>query len=252
MLLLLPPSESKRDGGAGRLDLGSLSFPGLTAHRREALRGIAALGTDPIRASEALRLGPARASELAHNRVVLTSPVRPAIERYAGVLYDAIGVCSLPGAARAALGETVVIHSALFGLIGADDAIPRYRLSHDSRLPGPGLRAIWRPAVEEVLAGVPGTVIDCRSEGYRALGRLRPGPGRALLRVVRSVPSGRARALSHASKATKGRFLRDIATALPRIDGLDELRTAAAEAGWSLTPSPGAPGGQVLLALFER
>ena len=60
----------------------------------------------------------------------------PAIDRYTGVLFDALDAPSLDADAREFARETVVVHSALFGLVGALDEIPAYRLSHDSRLPG--------------------------------------------------------------------------------------------------------------------
>ncbi|MCY7325370.1 MAG: peroxide stress protein YaaA, partial [Microbacteriaceae bacterium] len=91
MLVLLPPSETKRDGGDDRsLDLSRLSFQGLTVSRAAALDATSALALDPDAMAAALRLGPTQRGELERNRRIAQSPVMPAMDRYTGVLYDAL------------------------------------------------------------------------------------------------------------------------------------------------------------------
>ena len=46
MKLLLPPSESKSDGGSGRLALGRLSRPALNPARAAVLDAVIALSAD--------------------------------------------------------------------------------------------------------------------------------------------------------------------------------------------------------------
>ena len=97
--------------------------------------------------------------------------------RYTGVLYDALGEDTLSPAAREFAREHVLIHSALFGLVRAGDPIPRYRLAHDSRLPGAYAgKALARSPISAALADRPGLTLDLRSEAYVALG---PAPDRA-------------------------------------------------------------------------
>jgi hypothetical protein len=142
MLILLPPSETKRDGGTdgSRLDLGALSFPELTRARRAAIAGLRAISTSVAASTKALGLGPTQRFEIDRNRALASSPTMPAIERYTGVLYDAIDVDGLDVAAREFLTRHAIIHSALFGLVSADDPIPAYRFSLT-----PGFRAArWR------------------------------------------------------------------------------------------------------------
>src|SRR4030095_5058044 len=135
MLLLLPPSETKRDGGGGgALDLASLSHAGLTELRAELVERVTTLAGDHDAAMRALKLGPRQAPEVERNRRLRDSPTMPAIDRYTGVLFDALDASSLSNAARSFAGDTVLVHSALFGLVGALDPIPAYRLSHDSRV----------------------------------------------------------------------------------------------------------------------
>ncbi|GGI47793.1 cytoplasmic iron level regulating protein YaaA (DUF328/UPF0246 family) [Agromyces flavus] len=209
MLLLLPPSETKRDGGDGSpLELGNLSFSGLHAARSTVLEATIRLAADDAAMMRALKLGPRQAGEVERNRRLDESPTMPAIDRYTGVLYDALDAASLDPAARAHAGERVVVHSALFGLVGAADHIPAYRLSHDSRLPGLRLRSHWREPIGAELEAVDGLVVDLRSEGYAELGPAPQRPDSVFVRVVSVDERGRRRALNHFNKRAKGLFAR--------------------------------------------
>jgi uncharacterized protein len=229
MLLILPPSETKRDGGAegSRLDLASLSFPSLAPQRAGVLKALSTLSRNQRIGTGALSLGPTQRLGLARNRTVTSSAVLPAIERYTGVLYDGLDAEALTETERAFAAGHVAIHSALFGLLGADDPIPAYRLSHSSRLPGLSLGRHWREAVSAVLEQHDGLIIDARSEAYASLG---PAPRRGdsvYLRVVTVGDSGRRVALSHFNKKAKGEFARAVIAA-----GL-EHRTVDALLGWA-------------------
>ncbi len=240
MLILLPPSETKRDGGDGPpLDLTALSFPALMGARRQALSALKALSRNLSAATGMLRLGPSSATEAARNRVVTTSPTMAAIDRYDGVLFDELDAASLPASARRFAAQHLAIGSALFGLSGALDPIPGYRLSHDSRLPGTTLGKIWRPALTAVLAAREGLVLDFRSEGYAALG---PAPDRTdsvYLRVVSEGGDGRKRALNHFNKKGKGAFARRLL--LAEIDHPDLASLLAWAAAEGIRLEPGAP-----------
>jgi cytoplasmic iron level regulating protein YaaA (DUF328/UPF0246 family) len=210
VLLLLPPSETKRPGGipGTRLSLAELRFPMLTDARRATLRAVTSLAQDHDAAVKALKLGPKQHHEVAKNRALESSELLPAADRYTGVLYDALDAKSLPEAARRHLGRHVVIHSAVLGPVGALDPIPDYRLSHDSRLPGVRLKALWADAAAAALAAEDGLVLDARSQGYAALG---PVPHGIRLDVVGEGPDGRRRALNHFNKHAKGELARALA-----------------------------------------
>lgn len=231
MLVLLPPSETKRDGGepGSALDLAKLSFPELTAPRRRALTALRTVSRSVAASTVALRLGPTQRFEIDRNRVVSDSPTMPAIERYTGVLYDAIGLESLDQRAREFLRRSVAIHSALFGLIGAGDSIPAYRFSHDTRVPGTSLSRLWRDANASVLAGQAGLVLDLRSESYVHLGPA--GKGHLFLRVVTDDGDGTKRALNHFNKHGKGELVRALATSGHDVDSVDDLLDWARSAG---------------------
>ena len=147
MLILLPPSETKRAGGTGRsLSLDLLRFPALTEARRTLAEDVVALSYDTDAAIAALKLGPKQHAEVENNRTLWQSPTLPALDRYTGVLFDALDTASLTAEERAFAGRHVVIHAALLGPVGALDPIPAYRLSHDSRVPGRPLKRHWRSA----------------------------------------------------------------------------------------------------------
>lgn len=247
MLLILPPSESKRAGGAAgtALDLGRLSFPELTEARREVLKATRALARNLQVMAGALKLGPSQQHELQRNREIESSPVMPAIDRFTGVLFDALSAETLTEPERQYAGRHVVVHSALFGLLGALDPIPAYRLSHDSRLPGLPLKKTWAAPISAVLAEHEGIILDLRSEAYAALG---PAPKRAdsfFVRVVAEDGDGRRRALNHFNKKGKGEFVRAFVQQQPAARTIaartiEELCAWSTAAGFPL--SPGAPG----------
>ena len=240
MLLLLPPSETKRDGGAddSRLDLGALRFPELTAQRTAAIAALGRLSRGVDASRTALGLGPTQRFEIDRNRSLRSSPVMPALERYTGVLYDGLDVGALSVGERSFAARHVVVHSALFGLLGADDPIPAYRLSHDSRLPGLSLRKHWATPVSDALTTATGLVLDLRSEAYAALG---PAPAGSLyLRVVSENPAGRRVALSHFNKKGKGEFVRAVIASGQAHETAGSLLEWAAATGIRL--EPGAAG----------
>lgn len=241
MLVILPPSETKRDGGdPGRpLSLEALSFRDLTAPRMRALEALQHLSRNPG-AAAALKLGPTQAREVERNKQLDTGPTMPALDRFDGVLYEGLDASTLPSGARAFAHDHLAVSSALFGLLGPDDPIPAYRLSPDSRLPRTPLKPLWSAAVSAVLAAREGLILDLRSEAYAALG---PAPRRQetwYLRVVSEGDNGRRRALSHFNKKGKGEFTRALLLAGTTHPDAASLLTWAATAGIRL--EPGAPG----------
>lgn len=233
MLVLLPPSETKRDGGVvgSSLDLSALRFAEVTQQRAATLAALKKLSRNLTVATGALGLGPTQRFEIDRNRVVESSPVMPAIDRYTGVLYDGIAAETLSASQRAWVIEHVVVNSALFGLIGAGDPVPAYRLSHDSRLPGLSLKKHWRTALGDVLQSQPGLLLDLRSESYAALGPLPEHSQAFYLRVVTQTATGQKKALTHFNKKGKGLFVRELAASGIDHSDVESLLSWAAGAG---------------------
>jgi uncharacterized protein len=226
VLVLLPPSETKQDGGDGPpLRLDALSYPTLGPLRAALLDELVALAADGPACRRALGISPGQDAEIARNAALRDAPTRPAITRYTGVLYDALDVGSLRGAAATRARARLAVGSALFGLLRADDPVPAYRLSAASALPGrPTLAARWKPLLEPVLAGIAAQelVFDLRSGSYAALGRL---PGAVRVDVLAEHADGRRTVVSHFNKAHKGRLARILATS--RADPTDAAGVAA-------------------------
>ena len=154
-LILLPPSEGKASGGEGApLDLESLSFEELNPTRARFTKAIVKLSERP-RSSRALLgvKGPALEKAMAENAELDAAPTLPAIERYTGVMYDAIDHQSLDGDAREVFGNSVIIMSGLFGIVRPFDMIPAYKLKMGGKLlRGKTCSAVWKRAITESLA----------------------------------------------------------------------------------------------------
>ncbi|QEO13427.1 peroxide stress protein YaaA [Agromyces intestinalis] len=249
MLVLLPPSETKREGGDGApLRMGALSFASLGPIRERVVDELVALATDTDATLRALKLGPRQSGEVERDRKLRSSPTMPAIDRYTGVLYDALDAATLDSSARAYARDHVAIHSALFGLVGALDPVPAYRLSHDSRIPGLRLKAVWREAIARAIEARPGLIVDLRSEGYAEVGPL-PDRGDAVyVRVVSVDEGGRRRALNHFNKRAKGLFVHELLIGAP--EGLATPRDLiewAASRGFELGAATGERSGELEL-----
>ena len=228
MIVLLPPSETKSEGGAGVFDAAALGFPALRGKRRAAA---AALKRIPLRdAPDVLKLGARNAHEARWNRELTSGPVRPATERYTGVLYDGLAVASLDTEARRWVDDHVVIASALFGLLRAGDPIPRYRLSGSTAIPGLSLKSHWHDAVTAALRATGDWVLDARSEAYVALGRAPAGS--AFLHVE----TDEGRALNHFNKHAKGELVRALARTGANVASRADLLDWSAAAEVRLEP----------------
>lgn len=230
MKILLPPSETKREGGDGApLDLEGLALPALQQHRSAVVDALIDLAADEAAARRVLKLSERQVGDIRHNRVLRTAPTMAAVDRYTGVLFDALDAPSLPTAARRWLGGHVWIHSAPLGPVGALDALPTYRLAAGTSLPGvPALRRHWAAATSSAIEeAAPSFVLDLRSEAYVALGPIPASVPSAYVRVV----TAQGRALNHFNKKSKGLLVRALAEDRPRAGSLRALRAWAETRG---------------------
>jgi cytoplasmic iron level regulating protein YaaA (DUF328/UPF0246 family) len=240
MLVLLPPSETKHPGGRGRpLQLDRLALRALNPERERVIDALVALAADEDAAARVLKLSDRQRGDIAHNAALRTGPTMAAVDRYTGVLFDALDAASLDAAARRWLGGHVLIQSAPFGPVGALDPIPAYRLGAGISVPGiPALRRLWAGPVETALAGASARfILDLRSEAYAALGPVPSGVSTVFLRVVTAGEDGTTRALNHFNKHAKGELVRRLATDRPRISSVAALRTWASASGLNLRDS---------------
>ena len=232
MIVLLPPSETKRAGGDGPpLDFSALNWPELAPVRAQLVDELIGLAADPPACRQALGISAAQDAEIERNAALRSAPTLPALRRYTGVLYDALDAGSLRGAEAARANARLAVGSALFGLLRADDPIPAYRLSATSTLPGrPGLAVRWRPVLEPLLADLSARelVVDLRSGAYVGLGRLESA---VRVDVVAERSDGRRSVVSHFNKAHKGRLARALAAGRSEPDDAAAVATVARRAG---------------------
>ena len=232
MIVLLPPSETKHPGGDGppvRLD--NLSYPELSPLRATLVDELVELAADTPECRRALGLSASQQVEIERNAALRSAPTLPAINRYTGVLYDALDIGSLTGAAASRARARLAVGSALFGILRAEDSIPAYRLSATSKLPGQSaLSTRWRPLLEPVLTRMAADelVVDLRSGSYAGLGRL---PDAVQVDVVSERGDGTRAVVSHFNKAHKGRLARVLASSRSEPGDAAAVATIARRAG---------------------
>lgn len=169
------------------------------------------------KAVEALGISAGQAGDVVRDGQLSTAPAAPAAEVYSGVLYDRLGFASLGKTAARRSADTVLIASALWGMLRPGDRIPYYRYSMKARLPRlPAMAAWWRPALAEAMevAGHDeegGLVLDMRSGAYSAAWK----PKQARLLSVRAFTEsgGERKVVSHMAKATRGDVARLVLSA---------------------------------------
>jgi cytoplasmic iron level regulating protein YaaA (DUF328/UPF0246 family) len=233
MIFLLPPSESKQAGGTNPKI--QLSFSSLDKTRTSIRKALIELSKDPKAGAAALKLGPKQLGELQVNLDLAKPKTMPAIDRYTGVLFDALKLDGLSSSQIKRAKKSVFIQSSLFGLIGALDEIPNYRLSAGSKLPGINLRAVWSQAHEQVWANFKNeTVIDLRSKAYAQLAPIPNWLESFEVEVVSEDSKGVRKALNHFNKQAKGSFVRAALSETTKLENPAQLKAIAKSAGLRL------------------
>ncbi|WP_132421686.1 peroxide stress protein YaaA [Pseudonocardia endophytica] len=252
MLVLLPPSETKRAGGDGPpLRLEEITHHDeLGATRAALVDDVVALADDVPASRAALDISERQDDEIERNAALRVAPTMPALDRYTGVLYDALDARSFTRATRARARSRLAVGSALFGLVQADDPIPAYRLSADSKIPardrtgvGRGRRprggdsaaptsltSLWRPVLDPLLFRIASgeLVVDLRSGAYAALGRI---PQAVTVNVLAERPDGTRSVVSHHNKTHKGALARLLATSRAEPSDASSIARIARRAG---------------------
>jgi cytoplasmic iron level regulating protein YaaA (DUF328/UPF0246 family) len=251
-LLLLPPSEGKAAGGRGPAwEPGSMRFPELDGRRGKVMAALArAMTRSEAKRAELLGVkGATLGAATATNATVTEGLTLPAIERYTGVLYDALDAGGLPATHRRRLTDQVLIFSGLWGVVAPRDPVPDYKLKMGARLPPMGrLSSWWRPAISEALAPLmKGRVVwDLLPQEHDAAWA--PGAagtgGPALIGKVRFLDEvdrdGERRlvAVSHWNKLLKGALVRHVlAHQLTDPTDLDPFEQSRGHRGTESSPA---------------
>lgn len=227
MIVLLPPSEGKREAGprARPLALSGLSFPSLTAPRERVLDALTALSARPD-AGALLGVSPRLSAEVERNGRLRIEPAAAAADVYSGVLYAALDLAGLDPQARRRAARRLIVVSALFGALRITDRIPAYRLAMGVDLPPLGpLAPLWRAPLSEALVPVSsGVIVDCRSAPYAAAWA--PPPAAAERWVHVQIPGA-----SHHAKHTRGLVARALVASPDTPRRLSQVREVVQAGG---------------------
>jgi cytoplasmic iron level regulating protein YaaA (DUF328/UPF0246 family) len=214
-LILLPPSEGKATEGEGPPWAPGTMALDLDDRRERVVAGL----LSAMRANETARAkllgvkGAALAAATAANRAVREAPTMPAIERYTGVLYDALDAGSLTAVPRRRLDACVLILSGLWGAVTPRDPIPDYKLKMGASLARLGrLSAWWRADLSAAIA--------VRAEGrhvwnllpneHAAAWQAPDGLAQWSVRFLEPGADGALVAASHRNKSLKGALVRHL------------------------------------------
>lgn len=200
-------------GGSGRPWRPGTMTLDLDAEREVVLKALvtAMRANEPTRAGLLGVKGTALAAATAADRGVREAPTMPAIERYTGVLYRALGVDSLRPAERRRLDEGVLIVSGLWGVVAPPDPIPDYRLRMGVSLRGLGRLSTWwrgplSAAVAERVDGRP--VWNLLPNEHAAAWAAPAGVVQRSVRFLERGKDGALVAVSHRNKQLKGALVR--------------------------------------------
>ena len=243
MLIILPPSETKRPPPevGSPLDLDRLSFPSLTGMRKRVIDALIATSLRPD-ALRRLFVRPSLAGEVARNEHLRDLPTRPAVDTYAGPLYEGLDAGSWSSHAEMRAARHLVIVSALWGALRPADGIPPYRLSVHARLVGmdrlePAWRTLLTPIVTDAASAGRGPVLDLRSPVYQAVGRPTGLDDQTVTLRIRPSPGGPAHIGDVIAKRIRGEAASHVLSS--QADPEDPLDIADLLAtNWSLEVDP--------------
>ena len=172
MLILLPPSEAKNQPiSKAKVNLAKLVFP----KELHATRG---------------RL---------LTKALASAPAAKAMDVYTGVLYQSLDWNSLSPAAKARGEKSVLITSAIFGVLRPSDLIPNYKAKIKT--------SDWKTALKPALDGLAADlVIDCRSSTYAGVWQSPPA-NTVAVRVFKK-EKGKISVITHLSKKYRGELTR--------------------------------------------
>jgi cytoplasmic iron level regulating protein YaaA (DUF328/UPF0246 family) len=174
MLILLPPSEGKNQpAGKSKLNLTKLAFADQLIDVRTRLV----------------------------TKSLTAAPAAKAIDVYSGVLYQALDWGSLSVTAKAQGDKSLLIVSAIFGVLRPSDVIPNYKAKITS--------SDWKVALKPVLDGLEADlIIDCRSSTYAGVWQS-PPDRTAAVRVFKK-EKGKISVITHLSKKYRGELTREL------------------------------------------
>jgi len=251
-LILLPPSEGKSSGGDGLpWSKSEQSFPELESARKDAIKALKTAMKAPIgERSKLLGVGESKTGEATKaNLSVDTTKTLPAIERYTGVLYDALDYGTLSSKLKKRVNSQVVIFSGLWGVVRPVDLIPDYKLKMGAKLPSlEKLSSFWKPLISETLTrAASGVVWDLLPNEHSAAWDPSISGRRIRVSFLDDVMKDKKRTLvtvSHWNKLLKGSLVRFIAES--QVDDPSGLKSFKHPEGYVYKPSLNVEDGSLI------
>lgn len=136
-------------------------------------------------------------------KTLTSAPAAKAMDVYTGVLFQALDWNSLSPAAKARGEKSVLITSAIFGVLRPSDLIPNYK----AKIKTSDWKAALKPALDALAADL---IIDCRSSTYS--GVWQPSPANTVAVRVFKKEKGKISVITHLSKKYRGELTRVLLT----------------------------------------
>jgi len=210
MKILLAPSETKHSGGTEAFDPCMLHFESLCPARLTLLHSYTNILQRGDTAELQTMFGLKKSHDIAYHadKDLIHEPAMKAIERYTGVAFDHLNYETLDTDAKAYLDEHLLIFSNLFGVLGAGDLIPEYRLQQGKPIgdikPEQFYRPLLKPLLDSYLEDK--EILDIRAGFYDKYYKLSYP-----YTTLKFLKDGKV--VSHWAKAYRGIVLREIAKA---------------------------------------
>ena len=214
MKILLAPSETKRTGGEMPFIPETLIFANLLPQRTQLLHHYTIILQEGDLAALSKMFGLKKEVDiLRYKKDILHGPSMKAIERYTGVAFDHLDYKTLDHNAKDYLDKHLLIFSNLFGIVGAGDLIPEYRLQQGKPIgdikPEQFYHPLLKPLLDSYLEDE--EILDIRAGFYDKY--YKPSRPYTTLKFLKNY-----KVVSHWAKAYRGIVLREIAKA-----GIDTL-----------------------------
>ena len=217
MKILLAPSESKKDGINGELNLKNLIFPQITPQREHLINAYQKIiNRGDIEELKEL-FGLKKESEIEKYLYdIKKAPTNKAIKIYEGVAFDYIDYDNLDSNSQNYIDKNLLIFSNLFGVVRANDFIPKYKIKQGSIIDGEKIEKYYHNVLKEPLDEYlkNDDILDIRAGYYDKF--YKPSKFYTTLKFLKD-----GKVVSHWAKAYRGLVLRYCA--INKIDNIKDF-----------------------------
>lgn len=230
MFILIPPSEGKNSSDDElKFSLEKLSFNSLNVSRTKIIEYLRENNLSRENYASIFDISSRNYEKInAINSKIENSKVLSSIERYTGVLYDYLDYSNLDEVVKNKFNNSVVIFSALFGLLRPEDKIPNYKLKMATKLfDKKKLSKYWNIAITSVLKELLNDQIVCNllpNEFMLAFDTKKITPRYELtFSFLQENKLGELKSITHWTKALRGSLIRYLLTQANNLDSIDEI-----------------------------